>query len=201
MKIILVRHGESIDDIEDCYGGMADFPLSDNGRATAQTLATRLAGTGIETIYSSPYARAAETARFIGEAIGCDLVTIKNLRERNSYGVLSGHNKARAKALFPEIFANLKGKPGDYYGGESVIGDEPVPAFDARVKEGFDKIVEMASGKNVIGIVTHGNVTRSIYRNILGIKGKVELDLLAMTTISQSSGSLSLISNEGVTVN
>lgn len=32
MKIYLIRHSESIDDIEDCYGGIADFDLSENGK-------------------------------------------------------------------------------------------------------------------------------------------------------------------------
>lgn len=31
MKIYLIRHIESIDDIENCYGGIADFDLSENG--------------------------------------------------------------------------------------------------------------------------------------------------------------------------
>jgi hypothetical protein len=32
MKIFLVLHSEPVDDIEDCYGGMADFVLCDTGR-------------------------------------------------------------------------------------------------------------------------------------------------------------------------
>lgn len=31
MKIYLIRHSESIDDIENCYGGIADFDLRENG--------------------------------------------------------------------------------------------------------------------------------------------------------------------------
>ena len=31
MKIYLIRHIESIDDIENCYGGIADFDLRENG--------------------------------------------------------------------------------------------------------------------------------------------------------------------------
>lgn len=32
MKIYLIRHSESIDDIENCYGGIADFDLTENGK-------------------------------------------------------------------------------------------------------------------------------------------------------------------------
>jgi hypothetical protein len=29
MRIYLLRHGESLDDIEDAYGGIADYPLTE----------------------------------------------------------------------------------------------------------------------------------------------------------------------------
>ncbi len=32
MKIYLIRHSESIDDIQNCYGGIADFALTENGK-------------------------------------------------------------------------------------------------------------------------------------------------------------------------
>jgi broad specificity phosphatase PhoE len=200
MKIYLVRHGESVDDVEDCYGGIADFPLSENGRNTAKELAARLEPASIEVLYSSPYARALETAQQIVAKLGCQLVVINELKERNSYGVLSGHNKERAKSLFSEIFSGIKGKPGDYYGSERVIGDESTSDFDKRVAAAFQHVVTSAKGKSVIGIVTHGNVTRSIYRNILKLSGKIELDLLAITVISSSPDGFSIVSSEGVSV-
>ena len=33
MKLLLVRHGESVDDLTDSYGGWADFPLTPKGHA------------------------------------------------------------------------------------------------------------------------------------------------------------------------
>jgi broad specificity phosphatase PhoE len=200
MKIYLIRHGESVDDIEDCYGGVADFPLTEAGRQTAKVLAQKLVESKIEILYSSPFKRASETAAIITEYLNCEIKIISDLKERNSYGVISGVNRTKAKQIFDHVFSQLHGKPGDYYADERILGDEPVTMFDTRVRSVFDQILKDAAGKKIIGIVTHGNVTRSIYRNILGVVGKVELDLLALTIINYSSGKLAIEKSDGVAV-
>jgi broad specificity phosphatase PhoE len=200
MKIFLLRHGESVDDIEDCYGGIADFPLTDAGRRTAEELADKLADSGIQVLYSSPYKRAYETATVVGKALGCEVKVIRELHERNSYGVLSGVNKDKAKEIFAHIVDQLKYKPGDYYSGELIPGAEPRDEFDDRVGKGFDEVIRNATGYDVIGIVTHGNVTRSIYRNILGVKGKVGLDLLAITVINYEAPVVEIEQKQGVEI-
>lgn len=200
MKIYLLRHGESVDDIEDAYGGIADYPLTDAGKKTAQDLATKLEASGIQVLYSSPYKRAQETANFVATAIKSPCKIVDDLRERNSYGVLSGVNKAKAKEIFPSVFANLIGKAGDYYSSELVVGAEDLNSFDGRVKSAIMQIIQDSSSFKIIGIVTHGNVTRSIYKNILGITGKVELDLLAVTVIDYSNNKFSIEKKEGVEV-
>lgn len=63
--IWLVRHG-------DCYEDMAegpDPPLSATGRKQAQRLAKRVHHVGATAIYSSPYRRALETARILGDDV------------------------------------------------------------------------------------------------------------------------------------
>jgi probable phosphoglycerate mutase len=64
-EIWLVRHG-------DCYEDMAegpDPPLSALGRQQAKQLAGRVRRSGAGAIYSSPYRRAVETARILGEPV------------------------------------------------------------------------------------------------------------------------------------
>ncbi len=200
MKIYLLRHGESVDDIEDSYGGIADYPLTEAGRQTADDLARKLVGAGIELLYSSPYKRAIETASIVSSALRCEVKTIDDLRERNSYGVLSAINKAKAKEIFAHVLRDLKQKPGDYYSEELVCGAEPRAEFDARVKKAFEEVLKESVQYKVIGIVTHGNVTRSIYRNILAVSGKIELDLLATTIINYAPASMEIVAKEGITV-
>jgi len=201
MRLYLVRHGESQDDIEDCYGGIADFELTDRGRETARQLASRLHGCGISRVYASPYRRAAETAAIVADHLGCEVRTVDDLRERNSYGVLSGVNKDCAKTIFSRIIAAVNGKPGDYYSDEVVHGAEPVAEFDQRVKMALDQVASDAVDCSVICVVTHGNVTRSIYKNLLGTDRTVGLDLLAMTEMEWNGGDPVVLSSDGVTIN
>ena len=202
MKIYLLRHGESVDDIEDCYGGIADFPLTEEGCKTAQELAKKLSKSGIKLLYSSPYKRAHETAEFISKVLGCSIKIVNDLRERNSYGILSGVNKAKAKEIFSGVLNLLNKKPGDYYSNELVVGAEPVNEFDRRVQRAFKEIVTDAINRRVdtIGMVTHGNVTRSIYKNILSVAGKIDLELLAITIIDYKPCSIVIDSKEGVQI-
>jgi len=200
MRLYLVRHGEAQDDIEDCYGGIADFELTELGRETAKQLAAKLQSKRITQVYTSPYKRASETAGIIGNHLHCDVRTISNLRERNSYGVLSGVTKKRAAEIFPHVLATVTGKPGDYYSDSLVLGAEPRTDFDERVRRAIDEVAQAAAGCEAVCVVTHGNVTRSVYRNILRVEGKVELDLLALTEIDWNSGQPRVLANDGVTV-
>ena len=64
MRLYIIRHAEP------------DYPLdalTAHGYAQARALARRLAGAGLDRIYSSPFQRALETARYTGEALGLPL--------------------------------------------------------------------------------------------------------------------------------
>ena len=200
MKIILLRHGESVDDILDCYGGAADYPLSDSGKKTAEDVAAALNSEPVEKIYSSPLKRAIETAEAVDAQKGCGITTIDTLRERNSYGVLSGCNKAESKEIFGYLLSGLKGKPGDYYSDELVVGAEPKDDFDLRVRDALSRVIQDAQTNNyqMVAVVTHGNVTRSIYKNIFGVSAKIDLDLLSKTIVEYESGNYAILSREGV---
>lgn len=202
MRVILLRHGESIDDVLDCYGGAADYELSEAGKKTAEDVALKLASISLDAIYSSPLKRAYQTAEAVAQRQQCDIITAPKLYERNSYGVMSGTNKTECKKIFAYLIKDIKGKVGDYYSDTLVLGAEPICDFDKRVQEGFEWVLQDAESKgfDTISIVIHGNVTRSIYKNILNVLGKVDLDLLALTYIDYADHSLVLADSEGITI-
>lgn len=202
MKIILLRHGESVDDILDCYGGAADYELSENGKNTARKVADLLRDKQIDAIYSSPLKRAYQTAAIVDNVKHCGVYIAEHLYERNSYGVMSGTNKDECKKIFGYLLNEVKGKVGDYYSGELVLGAEPLKDFDERVKQGMVEVTEDATRKGYthIAIVTHGNVTRSIYKNILNVSGKIDLDLLAITELEYKDGCYTIENNSGITI-
>lgn len=67
-EIWLVRHGDAYDDLVDAD----DPPLSARGREQAARLAERVKRSIPAAVYSSPYRRALETARFITDDVRVD---------------------------------------------------------------------------------------------------------------------------------
>lgn len=197
MKIYLIRHSESIDDIEDCYGGIADFDLSENGIKKVEQY--KIENLGIEKIYTSPYKRAYQTAKILNKKLNVDLEIIDNIRECNSYGILSGVNKEKAKKIFSYVFDMPKYKNTGYYLGTSFLGGEDINEFDKRVEEGITEIISKSKELNTIAIVTHGGVYRSIYKNILKVDEKLDqMDDLATTELKYNNGKFEIINKKGI---
>ena len=197
MKIYLIRHSESIDDIEDCYGGIADFALSENGIKKVEQY--EIENLGIEKIYTSPYKRAYQTAKISNKKLNVDLEIIDNIRECNSYGILSGVNKEKAKNIFSYVFNMEEYKNTGYYLGTSFLGGEDINEFDKRVEEGIREIISKSKELNTIAIVTHGGVYRSIYKNIFKVNKKIEeMEDLATTELTYDDGKFEIINKKGI---
>lgn len=156
-EIVLVRHGESVGNIADAEARQAgadvldlherdaDVPLSDNGRTQAAALRDALAslddGRRPSLVVSSPYRRAADTARTAFHGSGIDVVLDERLRERD-LGLLDGLTKTGIEARFPDEVERRK-KLGKFYykppSGESwadvVVR---VRSLLADLREGYD---------------------------------------------------------------
>lgn len=187
MRIFVIRHGEAVDDIEDCYGGIADFVLTPQGVEQAHLTAQNLRDANIKVVYSSPLRRALQTAEVICQGLGIARPSVVNgLQERNSYGVLSGVNKDKAKDIFGHIFATLKEKPG--YSKELIPGCEPWDEFAVRVRDTFEMITS-GHADETIALVTHGKFSQCLFEDVLKIKDKVDLKLSAVNVLEYQPGS------------
>ncbi len=199
MKIYLIRHSESIDDIEECYGGIADFDLTENGKNKVVEYSKKINSYGIQKFYSSPYKRAYQTAQILNKDINVELEVIDDIRELNSYGILSGVNKTLAKDIFSYVFEKEEYKKTDYYLGTTFLGGENVKEFDIRVENAINSILEKSKGLNTIAIVTHGGVYRSIYKNIFNVGRKIEeMGDLATTILDYNDGRFTIIDTTGI---
>ena len=110
MKIYMIRHCESEDDVLNCYGGCADFELTEKGIKTAEQYSNKIIDLGIQKIFTSPYKRAKNVGNIFANKIHCEIESVKDLREMNTYGVMSGINKYIEKIINPTIIA-LKAIP------------------------------------------------------------------------------------------
>ncbi len=199
MKIYLIRHSESIDDIENCYGGIADFDLTENGKDKVRAYRKQIGSYGIEKIYTSPYKRAYQTAQILNENINVELKIVDDIRELNSHGIRSGVNKELAKNIFSYVFQQEEYKNTGYYFGKTFLGGEDIEEFDKRVKEAINFIIKDSEGLNSIAIVTHGNVHKSIFKNILNVDRKIEhIDDVATTILEYDNDKFEIIETIGI---
>lgn len=79
MKLYMVRHGQSVTNLERRFTGWAQVPLTEQGIADARNAGRKLRGLQFDHIYSSDLIRAIQTAR---EALpGCEPEQLTELRE------------------------------------------------------------------------------------------------------------------------
>ena len=149
MTLYLIRHGETDWNRQHRFQGSNDIPLNENGLAVARATAQGMAEVGLtfDRIYSSPLARAYETARII-----CPDQTIEiddRLREV-SFGDLEG-----------EVYADVKTLPMPAPGGEDI------PQLQSRVLACLEGIVADPAnvGKRIL-VSAHGGVIRSIMMHL-----------------------------------
>ena len=100
--ITFLRHGESVGNLENRFQGHADFPLTETGRAQARALAERwqAEGRAFDRVFSSPLARARETAEIVCAALNAPLELDPEWMEINN-GLLAGLSDEEANQAVP----------------------------------------------------------------------------------------------------
>lgn len=106
MKLILLRHGESLWNLENRFTGWKDVGLTENGKSEAKFSGLELVKENfkIESIYTSLLKRAIQTSEIVCNNINFKKENIKyewRLNERH-YGALEGLNKSETAAKYGE---------------------------------------------------------------------------------------------------
>lgn len=102
-QIILVRHGETLRNIEGIVQGWNDSSLSEKGERQVARLAARIAALGVDAVFSSPLGRALATAAPIAAATGLEVITHPGLREMN-YGLWEGRSFLEIRQTEQDFF-------------------------------------------------------------------------------------------------
>jgi len=153
MRLLLIRHGQSLANIEGRIQDGSD-PLTPEGRNQAAALARALMLRGdITHLYASPLDRARETAEIVGSTIGIAPQLEPGLAEIDT-GIAAGQLWTVWKAANPDLATAMEPDRGRI---ESWPGGESGTEHRARVLAAFDRINERHAGTNdVIAIVSHG---------------------------------------------
>lgn len=122
--LLLVRHGETADNIAGVYSGLSEVPLTPDGAAAVRELARMLAADArlaTARILSSPVRRAAETARLLENLLGICGAVDPRLAELD-FGAWTGLDGERISHEFAEDWQIWRDRPAIAVptGGESL---------------------------------------------------------------------------------
>lgn len=162
-RLVLVRHGEPSEEVRGrCYGRM-EIGLSPRGRAQAAEASALLGDVPVAALYSSPQARARETAAAFAAPRGLPIVVDERLREID-FGELEGLTWDEARARHPEVYEAWMSRPTSvtFPGGESWT------ILRARSLAAQRDIVARHPGETVV-VVAHGGVHRALVADALGL--------------------------------
>jgi len=164
LKLIFVRHGETVWNREERLQGRKDVRLSVLGKKQAELLAERFRGEKIDVIYSSNLSRALETAKTIAKFHPKAPVKIKRELSERSHGVIEGLTLEEIKAK-PKLrklldWEKMKSQDFKFPKGES----------KAELKERVKNFLEDITRSHRCGtllVVCHGGVIRAALEILL----------------------------------
>lgn len=190
IKLVLVRHGQSIWNLENRFTGWTDVPLSDQGVKEAQEAGMVLKEKGFtfDLAFTSVLKRAEDTLDYILKEMDLSNIEIRHswrLNERH-YGALQGLNKDDTKKKYGEEQVKLWRRSADVRPPALTKEDERYPGHDPKYKDlteeelpttenlidtihrvitywNTDIKQELEQGKQVI-IVAHGNSLRGLMK-------------------------------------
>ena len=163
-RIVLVRHGETEWNRVETFRGRADVPLNATGLAQAEAAARRIASEWQPVaVYSSPLARAVQTAEAIAGRLGLPVQTHPGLADID-YGRWQGLTPDEARAQWPEEVEAWYGTPQ----AAMIPGGETLDAVRMRAMEVLEELAARHQGDTTV-LVGHVVVNRAILQGVLGL--------------------------------
>jgi len=161
LRIYLVRHGETMWNVEKRLQGWKDSPLTDNGLRSAKRLAKRLQDIRLDRVFSSDQKRALTTAEIIAKDRNIPIEVLSSLRELN-FGSWEGMTISEIETLYPLEYSTYKTDPDRY----TSVGGENIEQLFDRVSKALETIG--SCGEENVLVVTHGVTIRALMTIISG---------------------------------
>lgn len=161
--LCIARHGETDWNKSGILQGWFDIPINDLGRSQAHALAAQLANAKFDAIWSSPLARARETADIVASTLQLPPPACHDGLKEKHFGAIQGIPKSELAELNPALLEQIlrRNPAAEFVGGESL--DE----FVDRVLAALEEIGARHAGERVL-VVTHGWVMDVVTRHING---------------------------------
>jgi 2,3-bisphosphoglycerate-dependent phosphoglycerate mutase len=204
-KLLLVRHGQSVWNLENLFTGWTDVDLTPEGVEEARRAGAEIAREGLvpDVVFTSVLKRAIRTQWLVLDALDLMWLPVERswrLNERH-YGALQGLNKAQTVERHGEAQVKVWRRSYDVPPPPLALDDERHPRFDRRyaniaaadlpatesLKDTLARVLpfweqriapELRAGRNVL-VVAHGNSIRALVKMLDGMSeaGIVELNI------------------------
>lgn len=157
-RLIAVRHGETLWNVDARLQGHLDIPLNERGLWQAQRVGKALAHEAVAAVYASDLSRARQTAEAIAAPHALAVRSEPELRER-AFGIFEGRTFSELDAELPDQALRWRTRDPHFApeGGESLLD------FRARIAQAVDRIAARHGGELVV-LVAHGGVMDVLYR-------------------------------------
>lgn len=174
-QLTLIRHGQSLWNLENRFTGWVNVPLTEKGREEAYQAAEKLRGMRFDVAYTSALMRAQDTLKIILETLDISTPVIEDqaLNERH-YGDLQGLNKDELRKQFGDEQVKIWRRSFDI----PPPSGEALKDTAARTLPFFERCImgDIRQGKNVL-VVAHGNSNRSIVMKLDKLSNSEVLEL------------------------
>ena len=161
-ELILVRHGETVWNVEKIYRGRADVDLDEVGIKQAELLGKYLGNWELEAIYSSPLKRALDTANIIARYHKIGVYIADGLIDFD-YGEWQSLPEQEVRKLYPALLDKWHNNPHEVRmpGGESL----------ADVRERAAGIVDdvLSKYEGSVVLASHRVVNKVLICSLLGL--------------------------------
>ena len=156
MNVYLVRHGESEGNLKNLHQS-PEMLLTEEGKRQVIILSKRLKNIPINIIYSSPFARARQTAEIISGELKLPIEYWESLKERKRPSEIFGlkTNDPRAVRINTLISTNWP------KGGWKYSDDETFEELKGRAEEVLEHLLKKHKKQNIL-CVSHGTIMRMI---------------------------------------
>ncbi|MCE5286461.1 MAG: alpha-ribazole phosphatase [Pelosinus sp.] len=180
-KVILVRHGQTLWNVDCRYQGQSDVSLNETGLKQARLLAARLLGEDVAAIYASDLGRAKMTAEEIAKRHNLAVSIVPELREI-SFGEWEGMTFGEIDEKWPGLMSRIFKQPDTV----EIPGGETYQAVQQRATQAIDKLVKKHPEETII-VVSHGATIRTI------LCAALEVPLTSVWRIRQDNTAVNVI--------
>ena len=191
IPVLLIRHGQTSWNKEKKFLGRTDIPLDEEGLSQARRMAMSIADIPLSGLYSSPLARAWQTAEAISSHRTLSIQPIEGLTELDQ-GELEGHQSSVLQNQYTDFFTRWRDDPTH----TRVPGGETLAECHERASQAIHQLLQHHKPGPPVAIVSHRMAIGNLICEAMNVPLRENLNLeqrnTAINLLGYRAGKLSL---------